>query len=56
MSQGKYLSLEEARKEDKIERFCKEHPSEGDRDVFETLLDSMAKGQPPKKNGEGQGT
>jgi hypothetical protein len=29
VTQGKYLSLEEARKAGKLDRFCKEHPSEG---------------------------
>ena len=34
MATGKYLSLEEARKDGKIKRFCKEHPSKGDMDKF----------------------
>ena len=46
MSRGKYLSLEEARKTGKIKQFCKEHPSTGDRDVFDALLDAMTKGKP----------
>ena len=29
MSTGKYLSLEEALKKNKLERFAKEHPSKG---------------------------
>jgi hypothetical protein len=28
MSRGRYLSLEEARKQGKLEQFAKEHPSE----------------------------
>lgn len=44
MGSGKYHSLEEARRERKLDRFCKEHPSEADRDRFERLLDLMTKG------------
>ena len=47
MARGKYLSLEEARKLKLLNRFCKEHPSVGDRDRFERLLDAMAPGGPP---------
>jgi hypothetical protein len=43
MSRGKYLSLEEARKSGKLDRFAKEHPSEGDRKRFDRLLDEMSK-------------
>jgi poly-D-alanine transfer protein DltD len=43
MSRGKYLSVEEAREQDKIKQFCKEHPSEGNRQQFDQLLDAMAK-------------
>jgi hypothetical protein len=43
MSRGKYLSLEEARKSGKLDRFAKEHPSEGDRQRFDRLLDEMSK-------------
>ncbi len=35
MSHGKYQSLEEARKLDQLDRFCKEHPIEGDEPAFE---------------------
>ncbi len=41
MSLGKYLSLREARKKKKTERFVAEHPSQGDRSRFGRLLDSM---------------
>jgi hypothetical protein len=53
MAVGKYLSLEEARKLKKLERFAKEHPSEGDADQFEDLLKAMADGnsRPPKRKG-----
>jgi hypothetical protein len=43
MSRGKYLSLEEARRTG-LDRFCKEHPSEADRDRFKRLLDAMSQG------------
>ncbi len=44
MSRGKYLSLEEARKSGRLDRFAKEHQSEADRERFENLLDAMSKG------------
>jgi hypothetical protein len=34
MSRGKYLSLEEARKDNVLAHFAKEHLSEGDQKVF----------------------
>jgi hypothetical protein len=43
MSQGKYLSLEEARKSGALKRFAKEHPSEGDVALFTRLLNEMSK-------------
>jgi hypothetical protein len=43
MSSGKYLSLEEARKSGKLDRFAKEHPSRGDRQRFDRLLEEMSK-------------
>jgi len=43
MARGKYLSLEEARKLGKLDRFAKEHPSEADAELFERLLDAMTK-------------
>ncbi len=43
MSRSKYLSLEEARKSGKLGRFAKEHPSDGDRQRFDLLLDEMSK-------------
>jgi hypothetical protein len=45
MSIGKYLSLEEARKQNKLKRFIKEHPSEGNEKTFDKLLGRMAKGK-----------
>ena len=53
MARGKYLSLEEARKEGRLARFCKGHPSEGDEQEFDRLMDAMAK---PKKTEEGEQT
>ncbi len=53
MSRGKYLRLEEARKQKQLKRFCKEHPSEGDEKMFDRLLDAMAK---PKKTEEDEQT
>ena len=41
MARGKYLSLEEARKGGKIDRFAKEHPSKGDKSLFFRLLDAL---------------
>jgi hypothetical protein len=43
MSRGKYLSLEEARKSGKFDRFAKEHPSKTDRSRFDRLLTEMSK-------------
>ena len=48
MSRGKYLSLEEARKDGKLNQFAKEHPSEGSEKAFDGLLDAMASGKPSK--------
>lgn len=45
MARGKYLSLEKAGKQKRLDRFCKEHPSEGDEKAFDGLLDAMAKGR-----------
>jgi len=43
MSRGKYLSLEEARKSGKLDRFAKEHPSETDKHRFDRLMEEMSK-------------
>lgn len=48
MARGKYLSLEEARKQKLLDRFCKEHPSRGDREDFDKLFEAMALNKPPK--------
>ena len=43
MAIGKYLSLEEARKLNKLKRFAKEHPSQAD-ERFWSLMEAAAKG------------
>ncbi len=42
MARGKYLSLEEARKAGQIDQFCKEHPSKGDWNQFDAMMDWVA--------------
>lgn len=46
MSRGKYLSLEEARNQNDLKQFAKEHPTKGDVKLFDEMLDRMA---PPVK-------
>ncbi len=46
MARGKYLSLEEARRLKKLDRFAKEHPSTGDKDRFDKMFKAMAKKKP----------
>ncbi|MFH1157759.1 MAG: hypothetical protein V1721_02575 [Pseudomonadota bacterium] len=46
MSHGKHLSLEEARKAKQLDRFAKEHPSEGDKEMFDRLFTAMTGGVP----------
>ena len=38
MARGKYLSLEEARKAKKLDRFAEEHPTKGSKKEFDALL------------------
>lgn len=45
MSRGKYLSLEEARKEGKLKQFAKDHPSKGEQRRFDKLLSAMIDGE-----------
>lgn len=59
MSRGKYLSLEEARKKnklgkDKIDRFCKEHSSKGNEHTFDGIFNAMAKNSPLTEETSGQ--
>jgi len=42
MARGQILSLEEARKQKRLDRFCKKHASEGDVEIFDELLNAMA--------------
>jgi len=51
MSTGKYLSLEEARNEKKLDRFCKEHPSKAKKKDFDGLLAAMTKPKKTKEDG-----
>ena len=44
MSRGKYLSLEEARKNGALDRFAKEHPANANRERFKRLLEAMSQG------------
>lgn len=44
MSSGKYLSLDEARRKKQLDRFAKEHPSEGNECNFDKLLHAMSNG------------
>lgn len=46
MSRGKHLSLEEARKENELDQFAKEHPSEGNQEAFDALFIAMTKKKP----------
>jgi len=50
MARGKHLSLEEARREQKLKQFAKEHPSEGDETAFNRLFVAMASGKPSAGN------
>lgn len=44
MSRGKHLSLEEARQQNKLAQFAKEHPSEAEQERFIALLEAMSQG------------
>lgn len=48
MSVGKYISLEEARKKNKLDRFMKTHQTAGDGKSFDVLLDNMTFKKKPK--------
>jgi len=43
MAIGKHTSLEEAQKQKKLDRFCKEHPTEGNEKTFDAIFNRMAK-------------
>ena len=42
VARGRYLSLEEARKQGKLDQFAKEHPAEGDMNLWDRLFHAMA--------------
>lgn len=54
MSRGKYLSLEEARKTNKLNRFVKEHDSKGERNLFDKLLSLMTKADSKNSKADGK--
>lgn len=56
MSIGKYISLEEARKKKKLERFAKEHPSQGDMGKLLKGIENVAFNRPVKKPSKGSRT
>ena len=43
MSRGKFLSLRAAREKNQLDRFVREHPSEGDANKLDSILGAMAK-------------
>jgi hypothetical protein len=43
VSRGKYLSLPEARKKKQLDRFSKEHPSEGNAEELDRLIGAFSK-------------
>ena len=48
MARGKFLSLDEARRQNRLDRFAKETPYQtADRERFDALLDAMARGGAP---------
>lgn len=49
MSADKYTSLEEARKDNNLSRFCADNPSEGDKTLLDKLFTAMTGGKPKKK-------
>jgi hypothetical protein len=53
VSRGKYLSLEEARRNPKLlVRFMKEHPAPTDKKRFERLLDAMCRSVKTPREGD----
>src|SRR5688572_24848927 len=55
MARGRDLSLEEARRNRQLAQFVKEHPSEGDVELFDRLLRTHVDGvkvvKPPNRRG-----
>jgi len=62
MARGRYLSFEEARKLGKLGQFAREHeiPIQEQhpraRERFESVLDAMCQGRPPKSSPEDEKT
>lgn len=56
MSIGKYISLEEARRKKKLDRFAKEHPSKGDIGKLLEGIKNVAFNRPVKKPSKGSRT
>jgi hypothetical protein len=50
MSRGKYLSLPEARKKKLLDRFAKEHTSEGDADQLDSLIGKLSQPKKPESD------
>ena len=50
MARGHYLSLEEARNSNKLERFAKEHESKTKKKDFDSLLERMCAVKKPAKD------
>lgn len=46
MSRGKYYSLEEAREAGDLEGFAEDHPSTGNKTLFDATLKRMANNEP----------
>lgn len=55
MSRSKHLSLEEARNSKQLDRFAKEHASEGDEQLFDDLLGTMVKTPSAKRPSSSKG-
>lgn len=43
------ITLKQAREMKQLDRFAREHPSQGDADRFDRLMDFMAHGEEPEK-------
>jgi hypothetical protein len=53
---SKHISLKEAQKRNRLDRFIKEHPSKGNKERFEDLLYNMTFNIKPKKPSKGART
>lgn len=43
-------SIDDARRQKRLEQFAEQHPSKGDEPAFDALLTSMASGKPKAKD------